>query len=82
MKLTKTIRVGVYGGMVQWVEDIPEGTEVQVFDYDTDGVDDELLSNDCGGNPCVVAVYACCDEEPEMLRRASEPPLAHREGTG
>lgn len=29
--MIKSIRVGVYGGMVQWVEDIPEGIEIQVF---------------------------------------------------
>lgn len=54
----KTIRVGVYGGLVQWVQDVPEGIEVRVFDYDTDGVDDGLLSKDDGGNACVVATYA------------------------
>jgi len=79
MKPTKTIRVGVYGGMVQWVEDIPEGIEVQVFDYDTDGVDDELLSRDADGHSCVVAVYGGT-EEPEMLRRASE--LRSEKGAG
>ncbi len=73
MKQTKTIKVGVYGGMVQWVEDVPEGIEVQVLDYDTDGVEDELLSRDANGHPCVVAVYAGTDE-PEMLRQASELP--------
>jgi len=40
----KTIRVGVHGGVVQWVEGIPEGVEVKVFDYDTYGVDGRRLT--------------------------------------
>lgn len=70
----KVIKVGVYGGMVQWVENIPEGIEVQVFDYDTDGVDNDLLNCDADGHTCVVAIYAGT-EEPEMLRRVSQLPL-------
>jgi len=69
--MTQTIRVGVHGGLVQWVEGVPEGVEVQVLDYDTDGVDDGLLSADGAGNPCVVAIYAGEESEPEMLRQAS-----------
>jgi len=63
----KTIRVGVHGGLVQWVKDIPEGVEVHVFDYDTDGVDDELLGTDYSGNACVVAIHSGEHCAPEML---------------
>lgn len=63
----KTIRIGVYGGVVQWVKDIPDGVEVQVFDYDTDGVDEELLSADYSGNACVVALYTGEQCAAEML---------------
>ncbi len=59
MNVTKTIRVGVYGGMVQWVEGVPEGVVVQVFDYDTDGVNEKRLKADECGKPCMIAVYDC-----------------------
>ena len=47
--------------------DVPEGIEVHVFDYDTDGVDDGLLSADYSGNACVVAIYSSEHCAPEML---------------
>lgn len=52
---------------MQRVLDVPEGIEVHVFDYDTDGVDDGLLSADYSGNACVVAIYSSEHCAPEML---------------
>ena len=53
----KTITVGVYGGLVQWIQGIPEDVRVVVRDYDIEGVDARDLSRDEGGDECVESVW-------------------------
>ncbi len=36
----KEIKVIVSGGLVQDIQDIPEGIRVKVLDYDSDGIDE------------------------------------------
>jgi hypothetical protein len=53
----KTITVGVYGGMIQWIQGIPEDVRVVVYDYDIEGAGPEDLSQDAEGNQCIEAVW-------------------------
>lgn len=53
----KTITVGVYGGIVQWIQGIPEDVRIVVHDYDIDGAEDRVLSRDENGDKCVEAVW-------------------------
>jgi hypothetical protein len=57
------IEVGVYGGCVQWIRGIPEGVEVQVNDYDIDGVDRDRLSSDDNGRSCIIVTYASSSQD-------------------
>ena len=59
----KTITVGVYGGLVQWIQGIPKDVRVVVHDYDIDSVGAEDLVRDENGDPCVESVWE--SEEPE-----------------
>ncbi len=52
----QVVVVTVEGGVVQYVE-CPEGVRVVVRDYDTEGVEADLLSRDEDGNECVEAVW-------------------------
>ncbi len=52
----QVVVVTVEGGVVQHVE-CAEGVRVVVRDYDTEGVEDDLLSRDEDGNECVEAVW-------------------------
>jgi len=51
----RTITVGVYGGLVQWIQGIPDDVRVVVHDFDIDGVED--LSRDEQGQQCVESVW-------------------------
>ncbi len=53
----KTITVGVYGGMIQWIQGIPEDVRVVVRDYDIEGADPDDLSHDAEGNECIEGVW-------------------------
>ena len=46
----RTITVGIYGGLVQWVQGIPEDVRVVVHDYDVDGSDADDLACDANGD--------------------------------
>ena len=58
----KTITVGVHGGLVQWIQGIPEDVRIVVHDYDIKGVDAQDLSLDAEGNHCVQSVWEHEDE--------------------
>lgn len=58
----KTITVGVHGGLVQWIQGIPEDVRVVVQDYDVEGVDTKDLSQDVEGNHCAQSVWEHEDE--------------------
>ena len=58
----KTITVGVHGGLVQWIQGIPEDVRIVVHDYDIEGVDAQDLSLDAEGNHCVQSVWEHEDE--------------------
>jgi len=53
----KTITVGVYGGLVQWIQGIPKDVRVVVHDFDIDGSDAEHLSRDEQGQQCAESVW-------------------------
>lgn len=66
---TKIVKVIVSGGVVQGV-DVPPGVTVIVYDYDTDGVDEERIERDVDGDMHTVATYeGGPDIEPEPERR-------------
>ena len=44
------IIVTLEGGAVQMVERVPEGVEVEVRDYDIEGVDETVLERDDSGD--------------------------------
>jgi hypothetical protein len=58
----KTITVGVYGGLVQWIQGIPDNVRVVVHDFDIDGVDAKHLSRDEQGQECVESIWEKEDE--------------------
>ncbi len=53
----KAITVGVYGGVIQWIQGIPKDVRVVVYDYDIEGAGPEDLSQDDEGNECIEAVW-------------------------
>lgn len=53
----KTITVGVHGGLVQWIQGIPENVRVVVRDYDVEGVDSADLSQDVEGHHCAKSIW-------------------------
>lgn len=52
-----TITVGVEGGVVQWIMDIPRDIRVVVHDYDVDGADGEDLSRDTNGDEYLESIW-------------------------
>jgi hypothetical protein len=52
-----TIHVYVRGGVIQDIDNIPEGVTVKVFDYDIDGADDDRLSKDENGKDCHLGIW-------------------------
>jgi hypothetical protein len=52
----KIVRVTVEGGVIQHVE-CPEGVQVIVKDYDTDGVDEESLQHDENGDSYIESIW-------------------------
>lgn len=53
---TSVVHVTVSGGLVQAV-DVPEGVTVIVRDYDTEGLDDDVLQDDGSGQLCVQTIW-------------------------
>lgn len=58
----RTITVGVHGGLVQWIQGIPEDVCIIVRDYDVDGCDEADLTTDPNGDKCVESVWEKEDE--------------------
>ncbi len=58
----KTITVGVYGGLVQWIQGIPADLRIVVRDYDVEGADEEDLTTDENGDKCAESVWETEDE--------------------
>ena len=54
--MSKVVKITVQGGVIQDV-DVPEGVQVVVHDYDTDGTEPERLSRDESGDECVVNIW-------------------------
>ena len=52
----KTVRITVSGGVVQHVE-VPDGVTVIVRDYDVDGVENDLLQQDTGGDDYIKSIW-------------------------
>lgn len=53
----KNIIINVKGGVVQSVHNVPVGVEVQVNDFDIDGVEDKMLSTLKNGEKCLVGLW-------------------------
>jgi hypothetical protein len=53
----RTITVGVYGGVVQWIQGIPEDVRAVVHDFDIEGIDTERLPRDERGQDCVESIW-------------------------
>lgn len=58
----ETITVGVYGGLVQWIQGIPADVRVVVQDYDVEGMEAGDLSLDAEGHACAKSVWEHDDE--------------------
>lgn len=56
-KLNESIVISVDGGLVQDISGIPEGVGVEVWDYDTEGMDEERIEEDDNGNEFVRSEY-------------------------
>ena len=54
--MTKVVRITVQGGVIQDVQ-VPEGVQVVVHDFDTDGTEPDRLSRDENGDECVVNIW-------------------------
>jgi len=52
----RVVTGSVEGGVLDF-DSVPAGVEVQINDYDTDGVDEDRLSEDEDGRLCVQSVY-------------------------
>lgn len=53
----KTIQITVEGGVIQDISNIPKNVRVQVIDYDTQGAEKEILSEDSDGNEFVESIW-------------------------
>ena len=58
--MNKVVKIIVRGGVIQDVQ-VPEGVQVVVHDYDTDGTEPERLSRDENGDACVVNIWEHAD---------------------
>ena len=54
----KVVHITVEGGVIQDVQ-VPDGVEVVVRDYDSDGIEDAQLGIDDDGNKCVETIWGC-----------------------
>ena len=52
----KVVRVFLEGGVIHDIR-IPPGVSVEVYDYDTEGVDAERIATDAKGDECVITVW-------------------------
>jgi hypothetical protein len=52
----KVVTGSVEGGVVDF-DSVPAGVEVHINDYDTDGIDEDRLTEDEEGRLCVQSVY-------------------------
>ena len=52
--MTKTIVITIQGGVIQDVQGIPAGVEVEVIDFDAEGAENYELVN---GQPAIVSIY-------------------------
>lgn len=51
------IEVFVEGGVIQDITGIPKGIKINVYDFDTDGIPDESLSESPGGDKCIHGIW-------------------------
>ncbi|GMU20581.1 MAG: hypothetical protein AMXMBFR13_06780 [Phycisphaerae bacterium] len=56
------ILVTVEGGLIQAIDNIPPDVVVKVMDFDTEGVDEQYLSEKDRGEKCVISTWG--DETP------------------
>ena len=56
MPAVRKVHVSLQGGLVQGVT-VPEGVEVVVYDFDTDGTAEEDLSKALDGSDCIKSIY-------------------------
>jgi hypothetical protein len=57
MSNNKVIKITVKDGMVEIIDDIPEGIIVMILDYDIEGSDENRLTKDSEGKCCIVSIY-------------------------
>lgn len=53
----KTITITVEGGVIQDIEGIPNDVLIEVWDFDTDGVEDSRVTTNDIGEAYVLSVY-------------------------
>jgi hypothetical protein len=63
MNPPKTIIIAMEGGLIQWIEGIPEDVRIIVRDYDVKGADPNDLSRDEDGDECFVSEWEHQDSE-------------------
>ncbi len=58
MQENRVIQVIVEGGLVQEILNVPSDIEIQVLDYDVQGMNKESLEKSpLDGQPCCITVY-------------------------
>lgn len=68
----KPIKIYVEGGLIQDIEDIPEGTTIEVMDFDIEGTDPENITKldieGCSryGDECIQSIYEGEPIKPEV----------------
>lgn len=50
----KSMKIFVQGGLIQDIQDIPDGLKIDIYDYDIDGLDEKELTKDGKGKDCYI----------------------------
>lgn len=53
----KPIRITMEGGLIQYIDNIPAGTKIEVWDFDTEGMDIEDMKKNEAGEEYFLTVW-------------------------
>ena len=59
----KTITIGLEGGLIQWIEGIPEDVRVVVQDYDIEVAGVNAVAEDKDGQKCIISTWENDEED-------------------
>ena len=72
----KPIRITIEGGVIQAIDSIPDETEVEIWDFETDGVGNEMLETNSKGEKFIRLLWS---DRSEAIDAASV--TAKKQGT-